>query len=71
MKIDCYISEECSSESQLRVNLDEALTDISVKPDIRFYRIGEEEALKKGIAGSPTVMINGIDIIPGEKPGIS
>ena len=66
MKIDCYISEGCSSEAQLRENLDAALTDIPVKPDIRFNRISEEEALEKGVAGSPTVMINGFDILPGE-----
>ena len=71
MKIDCYISEGCSSEAQLRENLGEAIADSSVKPDIQFHRINEAEAKRKGLMGSPTVLINGIDILPGEMPGIA
>lgn len=71
MKIDCYISEGCSSEGQLRDNLRAALADSSVRPDIQFHRIDEEEAKLKGLMGSPSVLINGVDILPGEIPGIS
>lgn len=71
MKIDCFISDECSSEAQLRENLNAALTDSSVSPDIQFHRINEEEAKRKGLMGSPSVLINDVDILPGEIPGIS
>jgi len=71
MKIECYISAGCSSETQLRENLKAALSDSSFKPDILFYIIDETEAVRRSVAGSPTVLINGVDIIPGEKPGIS
>ncbi len=71
MKIECYISEGCSSEAQLRENLKAALANSSLKPEIHFHRIDEEEAKRKGLMGSPTVLINGVDILPGEIPGIS
>ncbi len=70
MKIDCYISEGCGSEVQLRENLEAALADSSVKPDILFHMINEEEAGRMGLSGSPSVLIDGIDIMPGEIPGI-
>ena len=71
MKIDCYISEGCSSEAQLWENLKAALTNSSVKPVIQFHRINEEEAKRKGLMGSPSVLIDGVDILPGEIPGTS
>ncbi len=71
MKIDCYISEGCSSEAQLRENLKAALANSSVKPDIRLRRLNEPEAKSMDIMGSPTVLIDGVDIMPGEMPGIS
>ena len=71
MKIDCYISEGCSSEAALRVNIDAALKQEDVKADVRYRKINESEAKEIGLMGSPTVLINGIDILPGENPGIS
>lgn len=71
MKIDCYMSEGCISETQLRENLKAALVNSSVKPEIQFHRINEEEARKKSLMGSPSVLIDGIDILPGEIPWIS
>ncbi len=71
MKIDCYISEGCSSEAHLRENLKAALANSSVKLDIQFHRTNEEEAKKNGLMGSPSVLIDGVDIMPGEMPGIS
>ncbi len=71
MKIDCYISEGCSSEKQLRDNLRAALADSPLKPEIHFHTIAGEEAKRKGLMGSPSVLINEVDILPGEIPGIS
>jgi len=71
MKIDCYISETCSSEPQLRQNLKDALSETGITSEIEFHRIGEQEARSIGIMGSPSVLIDGIDILPGEIPGMS
>ncbi len=56
---------------QLRDNLKTALADCPLKPEIQFHRIYEGAARKKGLMGSPSVLINGVDILPGEIPGIS
>ncbi len=71
MKIDCYISEGCGSEIQLRENVEEAMRLESVGADVRFHIINETEAKRLGLMGSPSVLINGKDILPGEIPGIS
>jgi predicted thioredoxin/glutaredoxin len=71
MKIDCYISETCSSERQLRENLNAALEGSNLTPEIEFHRVSEDEAKRIGIMGSPSVLIDGKDILPGEIPGAS
>ena len=71
MKIDCYISEGCGSEMNLRENINEALKQESVDADVLFHIINEAEGKKLGLMGSPSVLINGVDILPGEIPGIS
>ena len=71
MKIDCYISERCSSEKTLKDNIEEALKLESADADVQFHRINEAEARRLCLMGSPSVLINGSDIIPGEIPGIS
>jgi hypothetical protein len=71
MKIDCYISENCSSEEDLRKNILEAVRLEAVDATIKFHRINEEEAQKMGLMGSPSVLINRKDILPGEIPGFS
>jgi len=71
VKIDCYISVSCSSEEALKKNIYEAMKLESVAADISFHRIDEAEAKRLGLMGSPSVLINGADILPGEIPGMS
>jgi len=71
IKIDCYISEGCNSEDGLRINISEALGLESLDADVAFHKINEIEANELGLRGSPTVLINGVDILPGETPGIA
>jgi hypothetical protein len=71
MKIDCYISEGCGSKVNLKENVEEAVRLESVDADVRFHTIDETEAKRLGLMGSPSVLINGADILPGEIPGIS
>ena len=71
MKIDCYISEGCSSEEGLKKNIDEAITHESIDAEVIIHKIDETEAKRLKLMGSPSVLINGEDILPGEIPGIS
>jgi len=71
MKIDCYISTFCSSEEALSTNITEAIKLESVDADVTIHRIDEAEAEKLKLMGSPSVLINGKDILPGEIPGVS
>ncbi len=71
MKIDCYISEGCSSEDALKKNIDEAIKLESINVQVNIHKIDETEGKKLKLMGSPSVLINGEDILPGEIPGIS
>ena len=71
MKIDCYISTSCSSEEALKKNITEAVKLESVYADVSIHRIDETEAKRLKLMGSPSVHINGEDILPGEIPGIA
>jgi hypothetical protein len=71
MKIDCYISEGCSSEEALNVNLREALKLEETAATIKIHRMSDAEAKRLGLMGSPSVFIDGIDILPAALPGFS
>jgi len=71
MKIDCYISESCSSEDSLRTNLAEALKHETVDAVVSIHIINDREAQRIGLMGSPSVLIDGVDILPGRIPGFS
>ena len=71
IKIDCYISDGCASEDGLRKNITVAIGRESLEAEVAFHRINEIDAHELEIKGSPTVLINGIDILPGETPGIA
>ncbi|MBC8412626.1 hypothetical protein H8E50_02995 [bacterium] len=71
MKIDCYISTSCSSEEALTKNITEALQLESVEAEVNIHRIDEVDAIRLKLMGSPSVLINGKDILPGEIPGFS
>ena len=71
IEIDCYISEGCASEDGLRKNIADALEREFLEAGVVFHGINEIEANELGLRGSPTVLINGVDILPGETPGIA
>jgi hypothetical protein len=71
MKIDCYISLNCTSEKQLKENVNKAIQLEAVEAEVSFHRIDDTEAERKGLKGSPSVFINGVDIMPGELSGFS
>ncbi|UCD35289.1 MAG: hypothetical protein JSU90_00225 [Nitrospiraceae bacterium] len=71
MNIDCYISGTCDSEKALRKNLTQAIGLEAADVTLTVQRITDEEAEKRGLKGSPSVLVNGRDILPGEIPGFS
>lgn len=71
MKIDCYLSEHCGSYHQLNENLRAALKEIGITADVRFHTISYDEAVALGIKGSPTIWIDGRDIVDGGTAGIA
>jgi|Deesub1362A_J573_1020465.scaffolds.fasta_scaffold23090_2 hypothetical protein len=66
MLIECFIIEGCVSEEQLKKNIYNALKETGVNAEVQFRRITAEEAISFGIKGSPTVLINGVDIVKEE-----
>ena len=71
MKIDCYFSTNCASEEILRKNIPEALAAEGVEAEVSYHRIDDEKAEKLGLRGSPTVMLNGVDLFPSDISGFS
>ena len=73
MQIDCFISESCSSLEGLKTNIKAAMAGLGLEAVVNYRRVGAEEAIRLGLQGSPTVQINGRDILEGgtSAPGIA
>jgi len=65
MKIDIYLSEMCGSYHELRENIELALAEMDVKPDVTYRTIYYDEAISLDIKGSPSIWINGKDAFEG------
>jgi hypothetical protein len=61
----------CGSEEDLRDNISKALTLERIIAKVNFYRITDDEADIKGLKGSPSVLIDGVDIQPADIIGFS
>jgi len=71
LKIDCYLSMTCASEQALKENIQQVLKAEGIEAEVNFYRITEDEAQRRGLRGSPSVLINGKDIQPAPVTGFS
>ena len=71
MKVDCYFSMGCTSDVALKHNLNEALIAESTEAEVNFHRIGENEAQRLNLKGSPTILIYGVDPFPSDIDGFS
>lgn len=73
MKIDCYMSIGCGSEQALRENLETALKleGVFSSAEVAFRRVNDEEARAMGLRGSPSVLVDGMDIEPADLAGFS
>lgn len=66
VRIDCYIIEGCGSEASLKEVLEQVRQQAPFPVEIRFHKLTATKAQELGIAGSPTVLVNGKDIAPEE-----
>ncbi|MGC8966272.1 MAG: thioredoxin family protein [Caldimicrobium sp.] len=71
IKIEVFMSLTCSSEPQLRENIEKALSLEGVSAEVVFQRLTPEEAERLGLKGSPTVRINGEEIQPLPQGGFT
>lgn len=71
MRIDCYLSGACPFVDRLRKNITDALALEDVEETVSFHRIKEAEAGRLSLNGSPSVFMNGRDILPGSATGFS
>ena len=71
MKIECYLSPGCAAEPGLRNNLDKALLLAQIEASVSFYRIEDEEAVARGLSGSPSIFINGKELQPQHSIGFA
>ncbi len=63
MQIDCYLSEHCGSYHALNERIGSALRELGLAANVTFHTIYYEDALTLGIPGSPTIRINGRDMV--------
>jgi len=62
MKIYCYLSEHCGSYYQLRDTIHAALQQLGMDAEVAYHTVSVDEALNLGIAGSPTIRLEGRDL---------
>ncbi len=71
MKIDVYMSEICGSYHELNENLNTALRELGLKPEVAFHTMTYDDAVNRDIKGSPSIWINGSDAFESTaSPGI-
>ena len=71
LKIDIYMAEMCGSYHDLRGNLDRAIAELKAPADVVYHTVDYDQALSKGIKGSPSIWLNGKDAFEGStSPGI-
>ena len=61
--IECFYYPQCSSKDVLPERLARALAEEGVQAEVYHHTMPVEEAQSHGIKGSPTVMVNGADIL--------
>ena len=71
MRIECYLSPRCSSEEDLRKNINLALIIEKVQAEVSFQRIEDDNAMSLGLKGSPSVFIDGKELQPLRTTGFS
>lgn len=71
MKIQCYLALDCASEEALRENIRAALQQEKMDAEVEFTRLTDADAERLGLRGSPSVLVDGEDILPATQSGFS
>ncbi len=71
MQINCYLSPGCTAEPGLRQNISRALSLAQVEATVQFYRIEDDEAVARGLSGSPSIFINESELQPQPSIGFA
>ncbi|MBE3066056.1 MAG: hypothetical protein IMZ73_01315 [Chloroflexi bacterium] len=71
MKIICYLSPGCGSEEELRTNIGFALEAENISADVSVQRIDDQKAADLELSGSPSILIDGIELQPSAGTGFS
>ena len=76
MNVELLWWEECPSTERALTAVREALTDLGLaNVDVRMREIrGDDDARETGFVGSPTILIDGVDLVPAaadEQIGLS
>jgi hypothetical protein len=71
IRIDCYLAQNCTSEPALSDNINAAVRLETAKTQVSFIRVTESEAEELGLRGSPSVLVDGQDILPASLSGFS
>ena len=61
--IQCFYTSGCPSLEVLPERLDRALAEERVQAEVHHQTLSVEEAQARDIGGSPTIWINGVDIL--------
>ena len=65
MKIEFLYYEDCPSHEQALERLEQVLTEENIDAPITITKVEtEEQAIARQFVGSPTILINGQDIVP-------
>lgn len=65
MKVRFLYTDECPSHDEALIRLREALNEEAVEADIEIVRVETfEDAKKERYLGSPTIVVEGVDIDP-------
>jgi len=72
IKIDIFMSEICGSYYKLRENVERALQELGIDAEVNYETIYYEDAVSRGINGSPSLWVNGKDAFEGgNSPGLT
>jgi hypothetical protein len=71
VKIDCYLSPGCGSETELKENISRAVEAEKVHAEVGMHRISDEQAAELRLSGSPSVFIDGKELQPQGVVGFS
>jgi hypothetical protein len=69
--IECFYYPGCEALNVLPDRLASALAAEAIQAEVQHHIIAVQGGLKRGIKGSPTILINGVDIAEVQAEGLT